>query len=884
MSNETTDATTTATPPPAGPQSVGLTEAQADARRRRDGPNILASTRRRAWWPRELLAQLTHFFAALLWVAAVLAFVAGLAQLGVAIAIVVMVNGVFAFAQQTRAEHTAEALGDLLPRRATVVRDGVAREIDASALVVDDIVRLSSGDRVSADLEMIHSDGLLIDTSMLTGETVPASLDDGDFAPAGSFVIGGGCLAIVRATGANTRLAAIAALTSSSDRPHTPLALELDRVVKRIAAVAVLTGAAFFGISLLLGQAPRDGFLFAVGVTVALVPEGLLPTITLSLAIGGQRMAAQNALVRRLDAVETLGSTTVICSDKTGTLTRNEMSVVEVWTDRGGATIHGNRYEPTGAVTLQAGARAAVHDLAVAARACSEGRITLDHDGWRPVGDPMEAAIDAFAHRCGEVEETVSLREFSFDAHRRRMSTVVRLGDTTLLYTKGAPEAVLAVCGGDMTVARRQAERLASQGLRMLAVAVRPLHPDEVAESVAHPTGGEVELELEARLERDMRLVGLLAFEDPPRAGVSEAIARCRELGVAVIMLTGDHPTTAEAIARKIGLSSGREDVVSGDDLPDDVDALGELIDRDGLVISRVTPEQKLRIAQALQKRGHVVAMTGDGVNDGPALTAADVGVAMGRGGTDVAREAADVVLLDDNFSTIVMAIEQGRTVYGNIRRFLTYHLTDNVAELTPFVVWALSGGRIPLAIGVLQVLSLDIGTDLLPALALGIEPPHRQVQRVASGHLLNRMVAIRAFGVLGPTEALMEMMAFFAVWVAHGWRPGDAVPDTATLVVASGAAFAAVVVGQLANAFACRSSTTPAWRIAAPMNRALVAAALAEVLLLLAFLGVGPVARLLGQTWPGLAGGFVALLAAPAVLAADAGWKRFNRGGSGSP
>jgi magnesium-transporting ATPase (P-type) len=288
-------------------------------------------------------------------------------------------------------------------------------------------------------------------------------------------------------------------------------------------------------------------------------------------------------------------------------------------------------------------------------------------------------------------------------------------------------------------------------------------------------------------------------------------------------------------------------------------------------VISRVSPEQKLQIALALQARGHVVAMTGDGVNDGPALQTADVGVAMGRGGTDVAREAASVVLLDDDFSTIVMAIEQGRTVYGNIRRFLTYHLTDNVAELTPFLVWALSGGRIPLAISVLQVLSLDIGTDLLPALALGVEPPHHGAQPIATGRLLDRKVLARAFGWLGPTEAVMEMSAFFAALLATGWRPGSAFPAGQHLAMASGAAFSAVVLGQLANAFACRSDRTSAWRVDAPRNTALIAATAVEFALLMGFLGIGPVARLLGQTWPGIAGGAVALATIPAVLLADA-------------
>ena len=847
---------------------LGLTEGEAASRQRADGPNALPASSSRGAWPRQLLAQFVNFFALLLWFAALLAVVAGMVQLGVAIAIVVVVNGGFAFAQQARAERTAAALGQLLPRRVVVVRGGRDREIDATELVRGDLVRLAAGVRVSADLEVRHSDGLLLDTSMLTGETVPGSLDEGDAAPAGSFVVSGSGTGEVTAIGANTCLASIAALTQQRPHPRTPLALELDRVVRRIGAIAVVTGVAFFGIALLLGTSPRSGFLFAVGVTVALVPEGLLPTITLSLAVGAQRMAAHHALVRRLDAVETLGSTTIICSDKTGTLTRNEMSVVEVWTPRGGATVHGAGYEPSGAVTPRHGAGRAVADVAAAGRACSDGRIRLDDGLWHAVGDPMEAAIDAFAHRCHVAEDVEVLATLAFDSHRRRMSTVVRRDDGLQLCTKGGPEAVLGICAAN-DAAYKEAELLAARGLRVLAIARRSISEDELAE--VHADHG-------TSLEEGMELLGLMAFEDPPRDGIPAAIARCRELGVGIIMITGDHPITAQAIAVKIGLAQDAATVLTGDDLPDDTGALGALIDHDGLVISRVSPEQKLQIALALQARGHVVAMTGDGVNDGPALQTADVGVAMGRSGTDVAREAADVVLLDDDFSTIVMAIEQGRTVYGNIRRFLTYHLTDNVAELTPFLVWALSGGRIPLAISVLQVLSLDIGTDLLPALALGIEPPHRGAQPIAEGRLLDRKVLARSFGWLGPTEALMEMSAFFVALMAAGWRPGMSFPTGHALAVASGAAFSAVVLGQLANAFACRGDRSPAWRVDAPRNTALIGATLVEFALLFGFLGVGPVARLLGQTWPGFAGGAVAVATIPAVLLADATAKRISR------
>lgn len=368
-----------------------------------------------------------------------------------------------------------------------------------------------------------------------------------------------------------------------------------------------------------------------------------------------------------------------------------------------------------------------------------------------------------------------------------------------------------------------------------------------------------------------MELLGLIGLQDPPRPAVSEVIGKARQAGVKVAMITGDHPATAAAIARQIGLIGSPECVVEGTDLPEDEQMLGALLDRDGLVVSRVSPEQKLRVAKALQSRGHVVAMTGDGVNDGPALREADIGVAMGRSGTDVAREASDLVLLDDHFGTIVAAIEQGRATYANIHRFLTYHLTDNVAELTPFVIWALSGGQFPLALGVLQILALDIGTDLLPALALGAEPPGSRV--LASPpehrHLMDRQLIIRVFCILGPVEAAMEMAVFSAVLAAGGWTRGN-VPETGLLMAASGAAFATVVLAQVANAFACRSATVPPWVLGWRTNRLLLWAVLAELAILAVCLYVPYVSALLGQAPPPATGLLLALLAMPAVLLAD--------------
>jgi magnesium-transporting ATPase (P-type) len=613
----------------------------------------------------------------------------------------------------------------------------------------------------------------------------------------------------------------------------------------------------------LLGTKASDGFLFAVGVSVALVPEGLLPTITLSLAMGAQRMAERHALVRHLEAVETLGSTTLICTDKTGTLTRNEMAVVEVWMPAGVAEIDGTGYEPDAAIRCDPAAADALAATARAAARCGSGHASQEDGRWVAHGDPMEAALDVLARRVG-VDRARDLRDsperarFPFDARRRRMSIVA--GDHVLV--KGAPDAVLPRClvaeGANDAL-----HSLASRGLRVLAVASAAIGSGPVPRSAEEA-------------EQGLTLLGLVALEDPPRHGAAAALTACRRAGIRVARVTGDHPATARAVAAEVGLLGEDEMVLTGDELPPDDGDLGALIDRDGVVIARVSPEDKLRIATVLGARGHVVAMTGDGVNDAPALREAHIGVAMGRSGTDVAREAADLVLLDDDFATIVAAVEQGRSTFANIRRFLTYHLTDNVAELAPFVVWALSAGRFPLAIGVLQILALDIGTDILPALALGAEPPaaHLLDRPPTRRHLLDRAVFVRAFGILGPVEAVVELTAFLAAFVAVGWRPGDSFPEGSALLAASGAAFTAVVLGQVANGFACRSTTRPAWRIGWSTNRLLLGAVLAELLMLAGFLFIPPIAGLLDQAPPSWAGFAVALLAIPAVLLADAGHK----------
>jgi calcium-translocating P-type ATPase len=832
----------------------GLTGEQAAARLAEDGRNELPLTGAPSLW-RQLFVQMFHFFALLLWGAGVLAVIAGMPSLGVAIFLVVITNGLFAFFQEYRAERAARRLQGLLPRRALVRRDGAWIEVDAAELVVGDLLTLGAGDRVCADASVLWGRGLRLDTSLLTGESAAVAVEQGEAVFAGTFVVEGEARVRVVATGRALRVSEIAVLTQHSSRPPTPLAQELDRLVRVIAVVALSGGAVFLVLGLVLGLSPREGFLFAIGVTVALVPEGLLPTVTLSLALGATRMANHGALVRRLDAVQALGSTTFVCSDKTGTLTANQMTAIEVWTPSGRCSVRGDGYAPEAEIDGDDAARAAASRLALAAARCSSGRVVRRDRAWVPRGDPMEAALHALALRFGndvdgDERPRPEIVRFPFDPHRRRMSVVA--GDR--VWVKGAPDATIGLCSTPGAAAEIAAE-MSTRGLRVLAVAERAA-PKELGDDAAS-------------IETELELLGLVGLLDPPRPEVRRAIERCHAAGMRIAMVTGDHAGTARAIAERVGLRADL--VVRGDELPADDEELGALVDRDGVIACRVSPEQKLRIAKALQQRGHVVAMTGDGVNDAPALRQADVGVAMGKSGTDVARAAADLVLLDDRFETIVLAIEQGRASFANIRRFLTYHLTDNVAELMPFAVWALSGGRFPLALGVLQVLCLDLLTDQLPALALSSEPPSRKLSRgrMRDPRLIDKTLLIRAFAVFGPVEAVLSLSAFTAVLLELGWSPGST-PSGPALRAASGAAFTAVVVGQAATALACRSVSRPALRVSLSSNPLIPVALLVTWALVASLLYVPGLARLLGHGPPTPLGYLVASAAFPAVLLAD--------------
>jgi calcium-translocating P-type ATPase len=841
-----------------GPDGLGETE--AGRRLAEYGPNAVERVRGE---PVALmfLKDFVHFFAIILWLAAALAFVAdwrapgeGMATLGFAIIGVIAVNGVFSFWQAYRAEQAVQALQRLLPQTTKVIRDGSALQVPAARLVPGDIVVLESGDNVPADCRVIESFGLRVNNATITGESLPKSrsaepseeaelIGAHNVLLAGTSVVSGETRALVFATGAHSAFGQIAHLTQTTGETISPLQVEIARVSRIVAVLSLALGVIFFFIGRTIGLPFWENFVFAIGIIVANVPEGLLPTVTLALAMGSQRMARRNALIRHLPAVEALGCTTVICTDKTGTLTENRMAAKRVF-------ISGKFFDavPERLAGLHLPHRrffevaACCHDL-------KESRLGSGPD-W--LGDPMEVALIQFAaDALPELPRSPRVNEIPFDSNRKRLSTVHAVNSEFLLYCKGAPEVVIDRCNrvaGENGVAplaselsedfRRAADAMAHDGLRVLAFAWR-----ELADS------RDV-----SKAEEAMVLAGLIGLEDPPRAEVPDAMRKCREAGIRVIMVTGDHPQTAAAIAREIGLARGAPVVITGDELRRYSNTQLQLaLDAPEIHFARVAAEQKMRIVTALKRKGHIVAVTGDGVNDAPALRRADVGIAMGRVGTDVARESADMILLDDNFASIVAAIEEGRAVYANIRKFLTYILTSNVPELVPYLAFVLF--RIPLPLTIIQILAVDLGTDMLPALALGAEKPDPDTMKLPprprAERLLNAAMLSRAYLFLGLMQSVAALAAFFFVLRAGGWHPGQTPGARDPLYLqATTACLSAIVVMQVANVFLCRSPRRSAFAFGCFSNK-LIVAGIATELAIIALIDYTPWGHALFGTAP---------------------------------
>ena len=786
-----------------GSGADGLTAREAAQRLQRDGPNALPESQPRG--PVAIfLAQFADFMIGVLLVAAGVSWVIGEGIEAGAILAIVVLNAILGFVQEWRAAQAMAALRSLAAPRAHVIRDAARTDVAAADLVVGDIVWLEAGAKVPADLRLVESAALRIDEATLTGESVPvdkdalltcpadaALADRRNMAYAGTNTTGGRALGLVIGTGRATQLGAIARLVEDAGETRTPLQERLARFGRRLALAVLAICAVIFAAGVARGEPTALMFLTAVSLAVAAIPEALPAVVSIALAFGARRMSRENALVRRLPCVESLGSVTVICSDKTGTLTQNRLRL--------------ERFEAASEQTRS-------HALEVLALNSDASRDAAG--GW--LGDPTEIALVDHAHASGVEIEALRqalprIAELPFDSERKRMTTVHARGDDVLVTVKGAPEAVLPLCAGiDPGLWHRRADAMAAEGLRVLALAARSADRHLPIEDV----------------DRDLHLLGLVGLIDPPRPEARAAVAECLAAGIAPVMITGDHPATALAIARALGIADAASDVITGGELERLDDAsLGERL-RAVRVFARVDPAQKIRIVEALQAGGAVVAMTGDGVNDAPALKKSDIGVSMGRGGTDVAREASDLVLLDDNFATIVGAVREGRRIYDNIRKFVRFVMAGNAGEIWTIFLAPFLGLPIPLT--PIQILWVNFITDGLPGLALAGEPAEANVMRRPPRP---RGESVFAHGIwqhiLWAGLLIGGVSLAACAWaISHGEHPQTM-------------AFTVLTFAQLVHVEAIRSETQSLARIGLASNRFMLATVVASVALHLAIVYV---------------------------------------------
>jgi len=817
----------------------GLSVREAERRRRRFGPNTLPG-RRRPGLITLAARQFTDFMVLVLCAAAAVSWFLGEDTDAVVIMMIVVINAILGLFQELQAERSLEALQRFTRPLAQVVRQGRVGQVAAADLVPGDVVLLESGTRVPADLRLAATSGLAVDESLLTGESLPVAKDAArgtalgaplaerrGMAFMGTAAVRGRGRGLVVATGPRTEVGGIAHMLAAGREGPTPLQQRLARLGRVLLVLSLALCGAVALLAVARGLEPYDAFLTAVSLAVAAIPEGLPAAVTICLALGVRRMIRHNAIVRRLPAVEGLGCATAVCVDKTGTLTRNEMVLEALWVP--GAEMRRlaaaplrraapetrpllriaalcNNAAPAGTTSPGPGARRR------RGRAVSGGRGTAP-SRLRFVGDPTEVALAEAAFGAG-LEPVVlggihpRIAEVPFEPERRRMTVVCRdQGGDDWAYTKGAPATIISLCtrileqgrerpleGADRAAVLAQAVALAGEGCRVLAMACRRLPPGWSGEDSVGESARDIDA-LAAGLEGRLTLVGLVGLLDPPRDGVAAAVRRCGQAGIQVIMVTGDHPATAGAIARRLGLLDERGSVITGEE----IDRAGEhrlaQLAAESRVFARVSPRQKLRLVRALRSAGHIVAMTGDGVNDAPAIKEADVGIAMGASGTDVSREAAAVVLADDNFCTIVEAVVQGRAIYDNIRKFVCYLLSGNVGEVLLMLLAAAAG--LPLPLIPVQILWVNLVTDGLPATALSVDPPApgvmRRPPRPPGESILARGVGRRI--LIRGVYIGLACLALFA------WR----LPE-AGLAAARTTAFVALVLAQLVYAFECRS------------------------------------------------------------------------------
>ena len=878
----------------------GLTSEEAAERLAKYGPNTLIEKKRTSI-AYKFLADLKDLFGVLLLFASLLAALVGMWELSLIILLVVLVNTVFGLFQEWRAEKAMETLKSWMPEYAKVVRDGELKKILVKELVPGDLIVLDEGDRVPADARLIEAFDLWTNNVPLTGESEPQPrsakpikvvdatfLDVPNLVFMSTSVAKGQGKAVVIKTGMDTKFGQIASLTQEIAEESSPLQKEIAYTAKYDFILAITVGVIFFLVSdIWLHASVYSSILFMIGVMVACVPEGLQVTVSSALAINVLKMVKENVLVKRLSSVQTLGSVTVICTDKTGTITTGEMTVKKMWISDKVIEVSGAGYTPTGSFhcdskTLEKEESQTVEKLLEISALCNSAKVEPPSDrnrSWSIVGDPTDGALLVATLKYGlNVQSMLAQKPIihikPFDSKRKRMTTFHKCQNKTCAYSKGAPRSILSACSRiavesgivgltseHMNSVEAKIHEFANEGLRVIAIAYKELPENESFKS--------------KDVEKDMILVGLAAMKDPPRPEVKEAVRLAKHAGIRTVIITGDYGPTAKAIAEEVGIVvPEKSHIIRGVDLERIEDSqIVDEVKKENVIFARVSPEQKLRIVTVLKRHGEIVAVTGDGANDAPSLKEADIGIAMGASGTDVAREAADMVLLDDSFASIVKAVESGRTIYENLRRFIVYVFSHNWAELFPYVLYAVLA--LPLPLLAVQVLAIDLGIDVIPSLALSREPTEtgimKEPPRSVKERLFNKKVFLRSF-YIGLIIAAGAMVGCLSVWSAGGWHLGMSLrADDVVYVKGTTMTFAGIVVAQVGNVLACRTSRASILKTSLKSNKWIWLGIASQLTILSAIIYIPPLQALFGTTAIGLTEwAFLALLACVVVLAEE--------------
>lgn len=882
----------------------GLSGEEAARRLETYGPNVLVEKKRESPAYR-FFKGFKDLFSIILLSASLLSFLSGMWQMSLVILVVVFVNTVFSVFQEWRAERAMEALRHWVPEYAKVIRDGALEKVLVEELVPGDVIVLEEGDRVPADARLVESFDLWTNNVPLTGESEPqprnsepATLNGSSYLYAPNIVlmstsvVKGRGKAVVFATGMNSRFGQVAGLTLEIKDPQSPLQREIALTAKHIFIIAMIVGGIFFLISVfLLGADILTSTFFMIGVMVACVPEALQVTVSTALAISVMKMFKEHVLVKRLSSVQTLGSVTVIATDKTGTITTGEMTVRKIWIPDKIVEISGVGYAPIGKFTVDGrplGMDEAeeIERLLEVSALCNTARVTPPSDKnptWGIIGDTTDGALLVSALKYGLNVQNILARKplihiIPFTSERKMMTTVHKDGDKIYICTKGAPRSVLPLCermlvngriekmnGEYLRVIEERISKLAGEGLRVIAVAYNELQDGESFK--------------DKKIESNLIFVGLAGMKDPPRPEIKESISIAKKAGIRTIIITGDYGLTAQRIAQEVGIIESDSDpgsrrVITGIELDNMSDQqILEEIKAGCSIFALVTPVQKLRIVKILRENGEIVAVTGDGANDSPSLREADIGVAMGVSGTDIAREASDMVLLDDSFTSIVKAVESGRTVYDNIRKYITYVFTHNWAELIPFILYVVFG--LPLPLLIIQVLAIDIGIDIIPSLALSQEPPEKgimeQAPRSIKERLFSRGVFLRSL-YLGIIIAAGAMFGCLNAWASGGWVLGMQLdPHSAVYIKGVTMTFAGIVVGQMGNVLACRTSKASLFKTSLTSNKWIWVGLASQIIILTLMIYAPLMQNIFGTTALGLnEWAYLALIAGAVILAEE--------------